>query len=322
MTSGTGGPEFRPPNKERLSAWLAGQRWFGGKDRRFEVSSVQHLARLTDEPVASDIWLVEVTYDDGGQETYQVPLVRHHEWVQQLEHVHVADDNDARLYDALHDKSVTRAWLDGVRRAVDTPVVDERITFHALPEAAELPDASSLVMTAEQSNTSLVYGGKAILKVYRRIFPGPHPDIELHEVLTRAKSPYIAPLFGWVEGRWNEQGQEVSGALAMLQEFLPLATDGWQLALTSVLDLLGEEDLRADEVGGDFAAESERLGRATAHVHADIAEGLGTIGAILHHEDAQGRVGRNRIVGDRHDDHTPLNGRPGPMTERFSGKEQ
>ena len=62
----------------------------------------------------------------------------------------------------------------------------------------------------------------------------------------------------------------------MLQAFLRTATDGWTIALSSVRDLLVEEDLHPDEVGGDFAGEAERLGEATASVHADLAPSCST----------------------------------------------
>ncbi len=58
----------------------------------------------------------------------------------------------------------------------------------------------------------------------------------------------------------------------MLQQFLRTASDGWDLALNSVRNLFAEADLHADEVGGDFAGESARLGVALAETHASLQE--------------------------------------------------
>jgi maltokinase len=177
------------------------------------------------------------------------------------------------VYDALHDRTVTGRLLDLFAAAEVGPALAFRMI-----EGASLPDEAmdSLVLTGEQSNTSLAYGDQALLKVFRRLAPGTNPDIEVHAALAGTDCQYVAPALGWLDGTWDDPvtAQPVTGSLAMLQQFLVTATDGWRLALTSVADLFAERDLHADEVGGDFAAESYRLGVATASVHASLREVL------------------------------------------------
>ena len=143
-----------------------------------------------------------------------------------------------------------------------------------IPEpGAEIDDqAPGLVIGAEQSNTSIVYGNSSILKVFRRLEPGPNPDAEVHRALHAAGSAHIAPPLGVIEG--PVAGERTT--LALLTEFFAGSAEGWAMATASVRDLMAEGDLRADEVGGDFAAESLRLGRAVAEVHADLANAFGT----------------------------------------------
>jgi maltokinase len=255
-----------------VARWLPTQRWFGGKGRELSVD-VTPLTEFAAGPPAVELWLAEVEYADGGHDRYQVPLVTHAEPVDTLDHVLLGsvkvDDVPLWIYDALHDKDVTGAWLDAVRSArVVGPLEFQR---YVGPE--DIPQqVSSLVLTAEQSNTSLVYDDAAIMKVFRRLQPGVNPDIEIHAALGELGARHIARLLGSVAG-------EIDGeryALAMVQEFLTTATDGWELAKASVRDLMAERDLHAEEAGGDFAGEAHRLGVAVAETHADLATALGS----------------------------------------------
>jgi maltokinase len=281
-----------------LAAWLPGQRWFAGKGRDFSVIEVTALGQLTERPWRSDVWLVRVRYaDDGSTETYQVPLVRRPEPADQVAHVLVGETPDPDYggrswwYDALHDKEVTGAWLAGI----EANRAGNGLVFTRGRDAGALPlEATSLVNTGEQSNTSLVYDDAAILKVFRRVYPGHNPDIEVHEALSQVEggARHVARLLGHVSGRRVSGGDDAAGDrfdLAMLQEFFRTASDGWELAKISVRDLYAEADLHASEVGGDFAGEAHRLGAATAEVHADLARALPT--AELGHDELATKAG-------------------------------
>jgi len=271
-------PADEPQLRELLTAWLPDRRWFAGKGRGFRVERVQHAGTLTTEPT-SVLWMVTVRHDDGGADVYTVPLL-YLPWPEDhLAHalVGVLDPDGpqvSHVYDALHVKRVTGAWLRGITQNSGV----DRIAFHGTPAAADLDTSlPSLVSSAEQSNTSLIFGDTAILKIFRRVEHGVNPDIEVHEALQRLSSRHVAQLLGWASAEWTApDGSAGSGDVAMLQDFLRSATDGWRLAQISVRDLFAEGDLHADEVGGDFAGEASRLGTATAETHQDLAKVLPT----------------------------------------------
>jgi maltokinase len=194
-----------------------------------------------------------------------VPLALYTDPEHRLDHAFVGwwEDPDmgwTHAYDAVHDREAMAAYLRAFAFPPDGPLV-----FRLLPGGPPLdPAAHSTAFTGEQSNSSVAFGEQALLKIFRRVTPGPNPDIEIHDVLTRAGSDNVAALYGWIEAD--------DFRLAMLQQFLRTASDGWELALTSVRNLFAEADLYADEVGGDFAGEAQRLGEAVARTHALLAE--------------------------------------------------
>jgi maltokinase len=266
-----------------LADWLPTQRWFAGKGRAIEhidVLSDTTLDAGFDTPVSLH-HLVLGVHQGGEIDVYQVPLGRRQHEPERLSHVTLGWTDGAAVYDALHDRDLMGRLIELFDRARPEHTGGSATALGALTlhreEGAALPVGEhSLVLTGEQSNTSLAFGSTAILKVFRRLVPGTNPDIEVHDALTRDGCPNVAPLLGWIDGSWRDPGSDgqVEGSLAMLQTLLVSATDGWRLAQTSLRDLFAEGDLTADEVGGDFAAESHRLGVATATVHASLARTL------------------------------------------------
>lgn len=266
---------------ERLHDFLERQRWFAGKGRDFTIDQIHPLSWLAepDPALAVRIELITVRYaDDNSTETYQLPLAYRTGPVDNLSHATIGSyaseelGGQVMMYDALHDKEATTLWL--------AALLDERewpdLRFHRIGTPDIARDEHSIVLTVEQSNTSLAFGEATLLKVFRRVQHGVNPDIEIHDALTRGGAGNIARLYGSYEAQWPDASGTVRrGDLGMFSDFFRTASNGWELAITSVRDLYAEGDLHADEVGGDFAGESQRLGATTAEVHTDLARLLG-----------------------------------------------
>ena len=259
------GEELTP----HLPEWLGRQRWFGAKGRPVAAVDVTARTSLTDTEPLLDLLVLTISFADGTPEQrYQLLLGRRTEVHGELEHHLIGKVGGLCAFDALGDNDAT-AWLLEALRAGRT-VGDVR--FVPEPGAELAAPGPGRVMTGEQSNSSVVYGERSILKLFRRVNVGVNPDVEVHRALRRVGNRDVAALQGAIEGTFDGQ----PATLAMLQDFAGNAADGWRMALSSVRDLFAEADLRADEVGGDFASEATRIGEAVAVVHADLAAALGT----------------------------------------------
>ncbi|WP_018638698.1 maltokinase N-terminal cap-like domain-containing protein [Parafrankia elaeagni] len=252
-----------------LSDWLPRQRWFAGKGRAGGRLRVEQDIRLTLDSQAKAVLrllVIQVSYDDGGPgDYYQVPVVIRGDSPFGHEGFLIGESAGGMVYDGLRDADGNAALLTYLRRGASR----EGLTATAVET---LEDLTARPVGAEQSNTSVVYGEAYILKVFRRLWPGMNPDLEITQVLARAGSGHVARPVAWLSGQLSG----IPTTFAFMQDYLRTGAEGWLLALASVRDLYAEGDLHADEVGGDFAAEAERLGAATAQVHRDLAGALPT----------------------------------------------
>ena len=270
-----------------LQPFIEQARWFGGKGRPFKISQVRRLGEVAGGPPNGPrvvIDLVTVSFDAPvgpepiEEEHYQLPLAYYPEPQPRLDHAFVGywEDDEfgvSHVYDALHDREAMSCWLRSFAAAPDSGAVSgdgASLRFHRLAGHELDLESHSTLFSGEQSNSSVMFGDDSLLKVFRKITPGVNPDIVIHDVLTRAGSDHVAALYGWLETDADFDGGILQ--LAMLQQYLRTASDGWDLALASVRNLFVEPTLHADEVGGDFAGEAARLGVALAETHQSLAE--------------------------------------------------
>ena len=250
-----------------VAAFLPAQRWYAGVD----VPSSLEVLRLE---VPRGPWpaLVELIVDADGAR-YQVvlglrPIEEHPEFLRTHDEGVLGqvdtDHGPALAYEATLDYELGLTLLDrvtGGREAV------ERVR----------------PVGVEQSNSSLVYDDRLILKLFRRLPPGPNPEVEVTEGLAAVGFTHVAAPLATTSWEGTH--------LAILQPYLLGGVEGWALALTSLRDLFGVHDtqpmpvidpnsppppaLDPAEAGGDFAGEAERLGMVTAELHLAMAEAFG-----------------------------------------------
>jgi maltokinase len=166
-------------------------------------------------------------------------------------------------YDAAQDPEAAGAILTALLggRLLRSP--DSEVRFNVTSASNLRSDLEPRPFTGQQSNTSVMLGDTAIIKLFRRLELGHNLDIEVHGALNAADISDVAGLFGWVEGNWVSHGRQLDADLAMVVEQLTGAVDGWELAL----DSLKTQHASTLALGSGFAPEAEALGKALSEIH-------------------------------------------------------
>ncbi|MEU1053672.1 maltokinase [Streptomyces sp. NPDC005876] len=255
-----------------LREWLPRQRWFAGKGRPVSGFSLvaatellpadtrlglYHLLVRAHQPLAP----VPGAPEQPG-DCYQLLIGVREALPPRLApaligHVTQGPLAGRTVYDALHDTRPAEVLLEALR----TRARIGRLRFDRAPDQEIRTGLVPRLMTAEQSNSSVVYGDTFILKLLRRIVPGVNPDLELPLALAQEGCPRVPAPTAWMTA-------ELTGepwVLGVLQPYVQGAADGWELALRQMAK------------GEDFTAEARALGRATAEVHTALARALPTV---------------------------------------------
>ncbi len=288
--------------RDLLAPFLLRQRWFGGKARRLRAARFVDWGLLRRGPQPLFLTLVEVQFDDGERETYFLPLAicaatdarGVEERTPGAVLARVTGARKGVLFDAWLDDRFARTLLEAVETHEETRT--RRGSLHALQTSmfAALRGREDLRiarMSAEQTNTSLIYGDRLILKLFRRLEKGVNPDFEIGQYLTEVvRYPRVPAVAGALEYRG---AAEQPTTIAMVQQLLESQADGWRHATDELSRFYDQIEGRPVpttplprtftemttavaprpvlDVMGAYLGTAETLGRRTAEVHLALA---------------------------------------------------
>ena len=237
------GAQFEAALPELVKA----QRWFGGKAR--VVTAVRIADRIPIPTGSSDMMLVliDVVYQDGGHEMYALPLASafgeqagkiHRQTPRAVFSRFAADETNDFQEGVLYDGTSNAPAMHALVRAMQhgATFAGEAGRLHASSTAAfhdiVPPDDDSAVrmLGAEQSNTSVAFGEYAVLKLYRRLYPGVNPDWEIGRYLTSRAFPYSPAVGGALE--YLRSGERAT--VGLLQAFVRNQCNAWSATLTQL----------------------------------------------------------------------------------------
>ena len=286
----------------RLPAFLKTRRWFQGNNR-----SIRSIIFSDDIPIpntSAHILLGLIDYSDGDPETYVMPgSVAVGEPAEQvktkLPDVSVAelqaqDASKGVLYSAVWDPLFCDALLAAIaRRRRFRGEKGELVGSHTRAFrkiwGTSHPALGPAVLNAEQSNTSVAYGNRFLLKIYRRVEAGIHPETEVGEFLTDRGFEYapafagaidyrsngadhtvIAALFAYVENQGNAWHYTLDALSRFFESALARPDHDSVVAETNrhPLELAGvEPPAHVHELIGDYIDSAHRMGQRTAELH-------------------------------------------------------
>lgn len=270
--------------RETLPPYLIKRRWFGAKDQAFETSRIAYLASLPGGD--RELVLSEVEVTSGGEVSrWLLPLSMSWEdettpaLPSQLALARVRRGRRVGLLtDAFALGGFARAMLAALAQSAHLATPEGEIVFTPTPDKIDVllrpADAPILWLSAEQSNSSLIVDDAVMLKIFRRILPGEHPEAEINRYLT-VNGFANAPAFLGEVKRVDTDGEQY--VLAVAQSFVRNQGDAWTWTLNQfhrALDDMANREATAesrDDDIEDYHTIAGAIGRQLGAMHRVLA---------------------------------------------------
>ncbi len=247
-----------------LREWIAAQRWYASKSRSIAGIEIVENVILRQDPLLM-LTLAQTRFALGTHELYQLLLTLEPEAlvgeIGTAAQAQIVTVDGCAVLDALAEPDQATELLRRIRSGDAIDTADGCFGFHCADSSLAVEDdVTARPMGVEQSNSSIVFDDRLVLKVFRKLEPGVNPELEMLRFLTAHEFQNIATLRGWYE----YEGHALSATLGVVQDFLPGAVGGWELALEEIPT---EPERFLERLGA--------LGRVTAEMHNVLASDAG-----------------------------------------------
>ena len=275
--------------RRSLIEFLQRQRWFGGKGKPLADARLSDAISLSDSVDFRLLAFLLVEYRGGATERYAVPLtVKSMNGQDNAKALVELPESSAHEWvcDATGDVETWIPLYDAVAKGRELAGQSGCLIGRAMPQGQEelaKPVREVKVLSAEQSNTSVILDRRVIMKLIRKVDRGINPDCEVLEFLTTQTTCRDVPeLLGVVSYEDATTDDAQPSTVAVLQRFVPNGGDGWTYTLAHLKTLLDEGGHAVTERGdnlskavtaisGPFLAQIRRLGEITGSLHVALA---------------------------------------------------
>jgi maltose alpha-D-glucosyltransferase/alpha-amylase len=232
-----------------LENYIINKRWYGGKASTLKYIEVIDHFKITSSKNTYYGILLEVNFKEAFFQHYFMPVA----FMTNDE----LDTNtiiapakfgpiDGYLVDALHQDDFRKLLFDNIACSKIYP--DFNLVFHKGEFLGDAKYESSKFMGLEQSNTSIIYNDKFVLKIFRRIYVATNPDYEISRFLTEKMHFKNSPAY---TGSINLATNEGNITLGLMQELVPNQGDAWKYMLEhidNVFEYLGRKKIKIDKL--------------------------------------------------------------------------